>query len=87
MDILESDESALIARPKFREYAILSISNGASYIPIAFCPWCAIRLPSSLRHEFFNRLDALGIEQPDGQRPEEFKTDRWWLEDDTIGPE
>jgi hypothetical protein len=29
---------------------------------IEYCPWCGARLPSSLRDEYFERLEQLGLE-------------------------
>ncbi|WP_445323158.1 DUF6980 family protein [Photobacterium sp. J15] len=45
---------------KFREYSISVPDGGSSYITIKHCPWCAFRVPSSLRDMWFDILDEMG---------------------------
>jgi len=47
---------------------------------IYFCPWCAEKLPSSRRDEWFDRLEAMGIDPMLDPIPEPFKTAAWRLE-------
>ena len=73
---VDSTEIAFKYSPKFREYGIL-YNNGGSYQVVHFCPWCGTSLPSSLREEWFEKLDQLGIE-PDGETPIAMQTNEWW---------
>jgi len=36
-----------------REYGLVIHDGGASYIAIAYCPWCATRLPESRRNDLY----------------------------------
>lgn len=65
----------------FRSYHIETTSDAAQNIE--YCPWCGATLPASLRHEWFQLADALGIEDPlealwDKRVPEEMQTSAWW---------
>lgn len=71
-----SKEIAFKYSPKFREYGIF-YNNGGSYQVVHFCPWCGTSLPSSLREEWLDKLDQLGIE-PDGKIPIAMQTNEWW---------
>lgn len=63
---------------KFREYGILILDGGSSLQEIRFCPWCMCGLPMSLRDEWFEQVDALGLEPDSPDLPERYKTDAWW---------
>jgi hypothetical protein len=70
--------------PQFRETSIPEPSGGFSSYRIGCCPWCGVRLPRSLRREWFRRLDALGVPDPwDDRRriPHVFRSDAWWRDD------
>lgn len=73
----EDPESPVIFNPKFREYGIKALDGGSSYISIAFCPWSGDKLPESLRDEWFNHLEKLGIDPEIDQIPAAFKSDQW----------
>jgi hypothetical protein len=75
---VESNELHLNFIPKFREYGINYADGGSSLQTIQFCPWCGSKLPSSLRIEWFEELDRLGLELDD-EMPIELKSDEWWL--------
>lgn len=72
--------------PKYREYYIpLSYRKKITAIQcLLYCPWCGIKLPESLRDQYFDILEKeYGIEndtyaEEEGILPEEFKTDKWW---------
>lgn len=66
--------------PKFREYGIDIQDGGSSYKLIAFCPWCGRKLPSSLRDQWFDRLESLGIDPAEGAIPEEYRGSDWYSE-------
>ena len=64
---------------RFDEYGII-IHNGVnSYSLLKFCPWCGVKLPHSRRDEWFDRLLALGYDNPWEQDiPKEFLSDSWY---------
>jgi hypothetical protein len=76
--ILEAAESALAYDPALREYSIAYLSDSSVQL-IEYCPFCGAKLPESLRDEWFERLAALGFDDPWIQDiPDEFRDDRWW---------
>jgi hypothetical protein len=67
---------------KWREYSIRDF-NSTSRSLMMFCPNCGIRLPSSLRDEWFDILEQeYELEDPmDDNKtkvPKEFWSDEWW---------
>jgi hypothetical protein len=46
----------------FDEYGIVVHDGGKSYVRIDFCPWCGTRLPESKRDQWFEALEAMGID-------------------------
>ena len=62
---------------KFREYGIRVTDGGSSYIVIVYCPWCGNQLPHSLRDEWFEEIERLGLE-PEDSLPGKYATDEWW---------
>jgi hypothetical protein len=65
--------------PRFDEYGLIVHDGGASYVLISHCPWCGRGLPASRRDEWFERLEALGFDDPIRQDvPEEFLSDGWY---------
>jgi len=77
---LSEKEKIILYLPEFREYSIRVGNNILQNIN--FCPWCGNKLPESLREEYFDTLDNMGIETDIFERanvvPEEFKSDEWW---------
>jgi hypothetical protein len=64
--------------PKFREYGIL-YSDGTSDIQlIRYCPWCGTRLPESLRGEWFDAIETMGLEPDDENIPKEYLSEEWY---------
>ncbi len=48
-----------------------------------FCPFCGVRFPESVRIEYFERLRAMGFDDPWLERervPLEYRSDTWWRE-------
>lgn len=75
--------------PIFREYAISEVKNGKrgmTHQRMFYCPWCGEKLPESLRHEWFNLIEAIGLDDidifsdidRDPRIPEAMKSDAWW---------
>jgi uncharacterized protein DUF6980 len=75
---MERGEVALEYNPIFREFGIKILDGGSSVLLIRYCPWCGKPLPTNLRDEWFERLDALGFEPDDPAVPEEMGSDVWW---------
>jgi len=75
---LLAGELALKYNPKFREYGMRILDGGESVVQIQVCPWCGAKLPTSLRDEWFDQLDKLGIDPYDKQIPEKYTTSAWW---------
>ena len=71
----------MVYLPKFREYGI-SYSDGISFQTFNFCPWCGCPLPPSLRDEWFDRIEALGLDPDLDEAPLDFQSNRWWQADD-----
>ncbi|QFT52829.1 hypothetical protein FIU96_19450 [Marinobacter sp. THAF39] len=78
-DVYECPDVLVSYIPKFDEYGLIIHDGGSSSLQISFCPWCGLRLPDSKRDAWFDKLEALGFDDPSEQRiPEEFNTDAWY---------
>ena len=75
---VEAGDLPLVYSPKFREFGIAYTDGGSSFLLITFCPFCGEQLPGSLRDEWFDALEQLGLEPEDPAVPEVFGSDRWW---------
>jgi len=75
---LNKKDMGIIYYPIFREYGILYTDGGTSFQVIAYCPWCSHKLPSSLRNEWFDKVEKMGLEPDDASIPEEFLSAQWW---------
>jgi hypothetical protein len=49
---VESEEISIDYAPKFREFGVRVLDGGTSGILLNVCPWCGMRLLSSLRDEW-----------------------------------
>jgi hypothetical protein len=68
---------------RFDEYSI-QVPGGASRQLLWYCPWCGERLPRSRRDEWFDALEARGIDPIDDPIPEPFQSDAWWRDGEDI---
>ncbi|MDR3108107.1 MAG: hypothetical protein LBU65_00260 [Planctomycetaceae bacterium] len=76
---LLENEVAVVYIREFREYGIKILDGGTSMQTIDYCPWCGIKLPESLRKEWFDTLMGMGYENPlDEDIPKQYRTDKWW---------
>ncbi|MDH3257315.1 MAG: hypothetical protein OEM27_06830 [Nitrospinota bacterium] len=82
VDGLSEGDTPIGFIPKFREYGLKIPGDGISARQdIRYCPWCGFQLPKSLRDQWFDILEKLGIDDPWVQEiPGEFKTEEWWIE-------
>ena len=72
-------DTLVVYAPPFDEYGLMVHDGGASYVLIRHCPWCGARLPESRRDDWFDALEAIGIDAPlFAEIPEPFKTDAWY---------
>jgi len=69
---------------KFREYGIENGDGGTSYQLIAYCPWCGTKLPAPLRDEWFDVIEALGLEPEDTRIPVPYQSEKWWMHPETV---
>jgi len=68
----------------FREYGVKIEDDGLSHVVIAYCPFCAVALPPSLRDAWFERLDELGLEPEDAAVPGDMRDGTWARVDHTL---
>ena len=73
---LNDKRSQIFYSAKIREYGIRL--RGAGHWRVNFCPFCGARLPDSLRWEWYQRLQDLGLEADSPGIPKPFKTSQWW---------
>lgn len=71
---------ALVAyEARYDEYGLIIHDGGQSVLSIAHCPWCGSKLPESRRDQWFDELEALGVEDPWTQEvPEKYSDDAWY---------
>jgi hypothetical protein len=75
---LADPDIPLVYNDKFREYGITILDGGSSVMLIEYCPFCGAKLPGSLRDEWFNRLDELGLEPESPELPLDMRSGAWW---------
>jgi len=65
---------------KYREFGIKILDGGTSFLIVNFCPWCGEKLPDSLRDEWFDKLELMGVD-PYNQKniPIEYRDEQWYL--------
>jgi hypothetical protein len=63
--------------PRYREYSLV-LDEGPVVQLVSFCPWCGEELPSSLRDQFFEHLEAMNLDPEDSRVPPDFRSDAWW---------
>jgi hypothetical protein len=92
--LIEDPDVPASFNPKLREWSLkwlnversdegLAVSDWRSVntaFGIDFCPFCGHQFPPSLRSEFFDILEGLGVDPWHDQLADEFQTKRWWKE-------
>lgn len=68
---------------KFREYGISYLDGGTAIQEIKYCPWCGYELPNSLREQWFEKLEELGLEPDSPNIPEDYLTEAWYCKQPT----
>ena len=86
--MVEEENNSIIFVPQYREYGVPIRDGGSSYLLVKFCPWCGAKLPDSLRNEFFDILEKLGIDYPcpKNKLPKAMRSEKWWQEDEKYDP-
>lgn len=71
-------DALMVYNEVFDEYGIPVHDGGASYVLIAYCPWCGARLPASQRDRWFDETDGLlGQDQDEAKLPPAFLSGAW----------
>jgi len=78
-------EGAVLLNLKFREWSVVVPDGGESSICLSYCPWCGAPLPSSMRDQWFDNMDALQIAPPYNDAPRKYLSDEWWRTPPGIG--
>jgi hypothetical protein len=76
--VLADPNILLVYDDKLREYGIPVQDGGSSMIVIEFCPFCGAKLPGSLRDEWFDRLELLGLDPGSPELPLDMRSGAWW---------
>jgi hypothetical protein len=74
---LVDERVPFVYSPKLREWGLV-LGEGPVMQLVSHCPWCGVELPGSLRDEYFDRLDALGVEPDAPDLPLHLRSDAWW---------
>jgi hypothetical protein len=81
LKFLEDPDIPLAYWGKYREYGLRILDGGSAIQRIHYCPWCGQELPSSLRREWFDALEWLGLNPGDPNIPHSFRSGAWWRAD------
>jgi len=75
------NRATLVYNEPLDEYGILLRDRREEYVLIDNCPWCGARLPASRRDDWFDAVEAAGIEEPlsadAATLPPQFLTAEW----------
>lgn len=77
---VENPEIPIVYTPKFREPGVRVLDGGTSTIELLFFPRFGQKLPDSLRDQWFEELERLGIDPINTDVPAEFSDERWYAE-------
>lgn len=78
---LDDPDTPIYFLAKYREYAVAILDGGSSGLSMLFCPWCGIRLPGSLRSQWFEVMEKLDIDPETDKIPEKYTDERWYCGD------
>jgi len=77
-NFLEDPDIPLVYWDKYREYGLKILDGGSAIQRIYYCPWCGQELPESLRKEWFDEMERLGLKPGDENIPPSFQSGAWW---------
>lgn len=75
---IADDSTPINFDPVFREFSLPILDGGSSGMVIEFCPFCGAPLGPSLRDEWFDRLEELGLDPESPDVPAAMRSDQWW---------
>jgi hypothetical protein len=91
--LLADDDVPVRYNSKLREWSLVLLDPDLSFEPeandwrlsrtsqgLVFCPFCRHRFPPSVRGQFFDLLEAQGVDPWHDPIPPEFRDDQWWKE-------
>jgi hypothetical protein len=70
----QNDWGSVQYESRFDEYTVVA---GSARQCLFYCPWCGEQLPASKRDEWFDAVEALGLDPWHDEVPEEFRSDAW----------
>lgn len=71
-------DTPLVYNDQLREYGLqVRFRGGTVWQRVDFCPWCGAELPS-LRDEWFEAVEGLGLEPGIDRVPPEYEDGNWW---------
>jgi hypothetical protein len=77
-DRYDCPDALVVYVENLNEYGLIIHDGGRSYVVIAHCPWCGASLPDSKRDEWFERLEAMGLNPWTDEIPPEYESGAWW---------
>ena len=77
-DRLQCPDCLVHYDPCFDEYGLIVHDGGSSTVLMAYCPWCGTTLPKSKRDQWYDVLEAQGINPNEDKIPPAFEDDTWW---------
>lgn len=77
-DPFECPDSTVVFHEVFGEYGLPIRDGGPSYLVISHCPFCGAKLPAGGRDDWFDAIEAEGLEDVEFEKlPERFRTAGW----------
>jgi hypothetical protein len=77
-DPFDCPDTLIVFHEVFGEYGLPVRDGGPSYLIISNCPFCGARLPESRRDDWFDALEAEGLEDTAfGELPARYRTAAW----------
>lgn len=72
-------DTPLVYNDHLLEYGLqVRFRGGDTWDEVNFCPWCGAELPASLRDEWFEELEGLGLDPGFDKTPPEYQDGTWW---------
>ena len=77
-DPFDCSDTLIVFHEVFGEYGLPVRDGGASYLIISNCPFCGTRPPESRRVDWFDALEAEGLEDTAfDELPARYRTAAW----------
>nr|WP_148256803.1 hypothetical protein [Kribbella flavida] len=77
---IEVDDIPVFYRPRFRTWVLEQQDGLNTRWRLEYCPWCGVKLPSSLSEEWMTEMNRRGFgpRAQDDDLPADLLDDRWW---------